>query len=272
MQAAWDWTKENWQFVVTVAIAVPGLVALWFARRPRRLDYRVDVKAPVMNSVAASLFDGLQAVLAIKNDEGVNVTFTDPQLTLISIINTGKREVMRQHFSRPISIRIGDQRGLYGISWASDAYVVQPADLTWVPDFPNDPSRHMEGELRISPYMMNPGDGFQVQILSNYYKGQPAVAAKIASESRQMQRLPPLGYRDFWQPTLRDVGIAGGTVTATMTLVVAVVPEKTLPIWLGLLALVAALATASLGIRELVVDWRTARRRKRALASRHKTD
>jgi hypothetical protein len=169
-----DWIQNNPETTATAVFGVLALaVALWIAfwqNKPKRLDYEIRNNVPILSSHASSLGGRLSILF-----EGKGVT--EPRLVTVRIKNTGKLAVTADEYVDPIRVD-------YERNPPFDGFVAQestPGILTDVFDgaLPKRPA--------MVPELLNPGDWFDVQLLSDGEPGTISVSSRFKNQSRKMR-------------------------------------------------------------------------------------
>jgi hypothetical protein len=211
----WPWVVEHWEFVVGTAIALVGIViaiaTIVYQRQPKQLDWELRNDVRLVSPHARRLREKLELRY---NDKPMD----DPRVLILSVRNTGKKAVSEHDFigGDPISITyeqnppvdmqlIEASDGLSIDELAESVLVVQGTRST------------LDVSLRIIPRLLNPGEWFDVQLLSDRDHGDVSVTARFADQKRPMRRL------DMGAPGRRRLillaviaGLVAGAVTSLL--------------------------------------------------------
>jgi len=225
------WWSDYWQFAVGTALAAAGIlagvvIAVW-QRQPKRLDYEV------MNDVAL-LSRHERALRGKLTVEYNGVRMEAPQIVTVRIRNTGKRGVVDDDYVEPIAIS-------YEMNPPAAVNVVD-ASLGVAGDL--EPIFKLDAVVSVvafAPALMNPGEWFDVQMISDGRHGEIFVRTRFADQQRPMHEIRPRPsagtLREARLLTLTCVLLATGIVVVSLTgigylLWIALVPA----VWVAVMA------------------------------------
>lgn len=177
-----EWLRENWQFIVGTAIGLPGLIALYFTRRPNTLDYEVTWAGDLLSPQASNL------------DEPLTVTYQgtaieNPYVLRVRVRNTGKHAVRKADYELPITFEVEGAKvyNLFVSKQSAGGLVHNHEFFTATETGLNRPM--------VLPRLLNQGEWFEVQMICD---GRPKifeVKARYANQSRPMDDLIERGSR-----------------------------------------------------------------------------
>lgn len=141
----------NW---VGFAVGVAGvLLSIWFyvrQRTPKALDYRLLIHQPILIGVARDRLEVLS--------RNTGVVVEDPHLLAIRVGNTGKKEILRSDFERPLRLLLDPPTRIL----SSDVTRSHPSNLSVATTIGEGGQ-----SVTIEPTLLNPGDSFDLQIITN---------------------------------------------------------------------------------------------------------
>jgi hypothetical protein len=170
------WLADNWFALAGVLVGLLGgwLIALW-QREPKRLDFEIVNSVAILTPHAEMIRGSLQVLYD-------DVPLNDPHIVTIRIVNTGKRAVVRDDFVQPIEIEYENNAPFDGnVVEESHEGLFQPESI-----FGEDGESVIPSML---PELMNPGDFFAVQLLSDGGPGLIDVRCRFADQARAMRRI-----------------------------------------------------------------------------------
>jgi hypothetical protein len=174
------WWSDHWEFAVGAFIGVPGLFALWFQRRPKTLDFRVVTSVAIVSQHAAQLREKLHVSYG-------NRKLDEPWVTVVRIVNTGKQAVRRDDFVDPVEIRFEEAQPLDAFISNESSPGLLRADEVWELDEDEKSINNMTPFLAQRPRLMNGGDWYELQIISEGMPGHITARARFADQSRPMR-------------------------------------------------------------------------------------
>jgi hypothetical protein len=189
----WSWITTNWQFWVGTATGLVVAVAtILYQRQPKQLDCEIRTDHQMLSPYTKDL--------AAKPDvlyEGV--ILKEPQILLMRFRNTGKRCIAAADFNdgEPITIRY-DENPPFDVKVVRASRGVSIDGLADI-ELDTDESED-DGDVRITPRLLNPGEWFDVQLLSDQPHGLVLATARFADQKRPMRRINLSSRRQ----TLRD--------------------------------------------------------------------
>lgn len=170
------WWAEYWQFTVGTLVGVVGTAAgMLQARRGRMvktLDYYVVDDVELLTDDARSL----RTRLHVEYD-GVRVVA--PRIVSVRIRNTGTTAIREAEYTRPVRIR-------YAANPPFEATVVACSPDSGLEGVRNLHAASGEPDVLLQPGLMNPGEWFDVQMISDGPHGRISVDARFADQSRPM--------------------------------------------------------------------------------------
>lgn len=172
-----DWFNDHTDTVIGGIVGLLGVlaavgVAFW-ERKPKRLDYAIKTNT----SILASGAHGVRKLVRVKV---ANMELENPWLVVVRIKNTGRKAVEAGDYVQAIRIEYSDNdvvasfladESSLGVN--SGPYEDMPADE--VMDF--------------APKLLNAGDWFDIQQLSDGPPGKITVSARIKDQSRPMKKI-----------------------------------------------------------------------------------
>lgn len=178
--AAAQWFDDRMEFIIGVALAVlgiaVGIAVAWWQHKPKSLDYIITSKGMLMSEEA----QGLKGKLTVTcGDEVIN----NPWIVTIRIINTGKVAVAKQDYDIGDPIRVE-----FSKTPPTDGHITasSPPDIFKLDETVGEIGP--QGAV-LTPKLLNAGDWFEVQLLSDGDPGDIAVDCRIADQRRAMRRL-----------------------------------------------------------------------------------
>jgi hypothetical protein len=175
-----SWLSDHWEFVVGTAVAILGIVvgiaiALW-QRQPKTLDYEVVNKLPILSPNANLAWETPSAPLVVLyGDQKIK----DPFLLTVRVRNTGKRAIEAGDYADPITVTCTGSRPF-------DGFINQvfPQELR-VADDP----RSLAQLAALRPPLLNPGDWFELQFLTDGDPAEITVRSRFKDQARSMQEI-----------------------------------------------------------------------------------
>jgi hypothetical protein len=171
-----SWWSQNWVGAIGIAIGVIGILAAFWQRRPKRLDYKIITNVPVVPRAA----DNIRHDLAVTYGGAV---VKDLHVVRIRVINSGKQAIRAGDYDVPVTITYEKDVPLDAfISHASTPELCHTA-VQFHDDGPDlDPSK-----ISIAPGLLNPGEWVDVQLISDGPPGEIEVRSRFADQSRAMR-------------------------------------------------------------------------------------
>lgn len=211
----WHWIAQHWEFVVGTAIGVLGIIiaiaTVAYQRSPKRLDYKIMSDIRVLNIDADPKWEVLYDGRKIE----------DPRIVVIRFVNTGKQPIRADDFEGGLPIRVTYEMNGY---WS--ASVVAPSeyeDLGLANVENNSP-------YAITPKLLNAGESFDVQFLSEKPHGAINIAARFSGQARPMHDVDVVIDR-----TGRTLSRAFAALTLTVLILlgIGILSEAVDVDWLG---------------------------------------
>jgi hypothetical protein len=229
----WPWVIDNWQFVVGTIVGIIGvLIAVFtilYQRDPKQLDYEIRLDFELHS-------DWWEEKLAMGHPD---LQILHPWMQIIRIRNTGKKSISEDDFvhGEPISVAAESTILLdRSISGASDG--INPKEVAKINEHLDD--RDADYSVRITPKLLNPGDWFDVQVLSNGWPGYLTVTARFADQRRPMRRTDVQSPASIRNGVLLIIG-SGCTTLILMVLTMLVLAHHPTPMFFYLLPILAFL-------------------------------
>jgi hypothetical protein len=234
----WSWITTNWQLWVGTAFGLVVAVAtILYQRQPKQLDYEIRTDHQMLSPYTRDL--------AAKPDviyEGV--ILKEPQILLMRFRNTGKKCISAADFKdgEPITIRY-DQNPPFDVKVVRASRGVSIEGLA---DIAHDTDESEgDGDVRITPRLLNPGEWFDVQLLSDQPHDLVLAKARFADQKRPMRRINLSSRRH----AMRDfkvgaIGLLMGSIATAF--VVHYVADIDMPGYLVVAALIAGTLTLML--------------------------
>ena len=171
-----DWIGDNFGTMVGAVIGLLGVVAaLWIAfwqSKPKRLDYEIRNNVPILSSHASAL-RGRMSVLF----EGKHVD--EPRLVTVRIKNTGKQAVTVDDYVDMIRVKFEKNPPF-------DGFIADES----IPGICTDVFDDLIAKVpAMRPPLLNPGDWFDVQLISDGPPGEIEVTSRFKEQSRPMRRI-----------------------------------------------------------------------------------
>ena len=205
------WLSNYWQFLFATVLAVIGIgVSVYLALRDRErktLDFHVASDVHLLSAHARRLGSSLRLEFA-----GLEVV--DPRILTIRIRNSGTRAIVSDDYETPICIE-------YEKNPPIDVSVVACAPDSGLSNLKEDPEvRPASAHVAYLPSLMNAGEWFDVQLLSDGPHGEIRVTARFANQDRPMRDLADsLALLSFGRGTIFGVAalvvVAGVVVAVT---------------------------------------------------------
>jgi hypothetical protein len=168
---------------IGVGVGVAALALAWLSYRShrdrKRIEYVVTTKAGLLPGNVR------HEVEVVHLDSGVSIN--KPWLTIVRIVNTGDRAITANDFETKLSINLVGVRRIL----SATVTATRPADL--------EPELGFNGaSIDIDPLLVNPGDAFQVQLLSDGEPSEVSITGRVADlEIVELRGLPyPPGSGD----------------------------------------------------------------------------
>lgn len=184
------WLAENWAPVGALALSLFGIAVslgiAWWQRRPKQLDYAVVSSAGLQP-------DAERMRTPLKIDYN-GVCVRSPWLATIRIGNTGRRAILAGDFVEPIRVRYERNAPFDGYVTAASRDGLWPEGSSIWPADPESPVGNPDGVVEIQPVLMNPGEWFELQLLSDGSPGRIALTAVFPDQARPMRSTLQLGY------------------------------------------------------------------------------
>ena len=166
------------------------MIALW-QREPKTLDYEIVNNVAILTSHANLLREKLKVTYERE-------PLDDPHIVTIRIVNTGKRAVVKGDYDQPIEIDY-ENRGPFDGS----VIAAKPPGI-FAPESIYDEFDANKLGPSLRPDLLNPGDEFVVQLLSEGEPGEVMVSCRFADQTRPMRRL---GHDAFAGEVLKTVAL-----------------------------------------------------------------
>lgn len=181
------WLTHNWEFVVGTAIAVVGIligvaIAFW-QRQPKQLDYAIKTQIRLIGDRIARAPDA--PAFAVTYDGDIDVK--DPGVLVVRVANTGKRAVVDTDYTEGIQISANATAFLMAPHLTAKSDGVSPESIGSLYRLFRDSD---EGGL--TPRLLNPGEWFEVQILTDGDAGDVMLASRFADQTRRMESVVTL--------------------------------------------------------------------------------
>ena len=157
-----------------LGVVITLLVYLW-QRRPKRLDYRVVNNLAVLTEHATPMRRKLKM-----DYEGVQMS--DPHIVTIRIQNTGKVAVVADDYVQPIRMRYENVRA----SPLDGSIAAESTPGICESLFDTDGEEESFEPVMV-PELMNPGDWFEAQFVSDGDPGEIHVSCRFKDQSRPMK-------------------------------------------------------------------------------------
>ena len=198
-----------WQFVgaaISLVALLVAVAAIRIQQQRKALGYHLSSDRPVLYLFDRGLKDRLVLTLDGNPVQGLS-TFE------VSIFNHGNVPVLPSDFFEPLSI-----------SFPPPSKVLAVAVTDSTPENLGVTTEGTEGDYRISPVLLNPGDEFVIQFLVDHAERsvteRPAVAGRVAgvkSLERRSSRPAPrykMGYYRFLLARATPIFILGVAASA----------------------------------------------------------
>ena len=172
-----DWVGDNVEVVVGAVIGLIGVgaaigIALW-QHKPKRLDYRVRTNVPILSQHASEL--GSRIVVAHYGNE-----LKEPRLVTVRIMNTGKQAIVAEDYVQGITIE-------YEANPPFEAFIARESGPGICTDVWSGTGGMHGDPIDVRPMLMNQGDWFDVQLLSDGPSGDVSVSARFKDQARPMR-------------------------------------------------------------------------------------
>lgn len=143
--------RFDWKFWVMLVIALASAaIPVWI--------WQADLTAKALQVNVMSitpLVKSIDSKLELKVSQG-SVELKNPVLSVVEVLNSGGRPIVASDFESPLSVGLGNDAVVRTAALGS----AQPSEL--------EPSIDFAGSaVRIKPLLLNPGDRFEISILSD---------------------------------------------------------------------------------------------------------
>jgi hypothetical protein len=239
----WSWFSQSWQFITGIVVGLLIAVAqIIYQRQPKQLDWELRHDVRLISPQARHLREKLELQY-----DGTPLVY--PRVLVIRVANTGKKAVSAQDFDGGDPVKIGyESNPPFDVQLVAASPGLSAEDVADVKRLYGLNGSKRKGAVEIVPKLLNAGEWFDVQMLSDYDHGDITVTSRFADQRRPMKRLDLNQVRPRWPMfALALPAFVGGLATALLT---TLSPAFSLP---GNRVFSAVLLTVMLGLSLLAV-------------------
>lgn len=222
---------KDWKYVAMLAVAVVGAIApiwLWRADLSSKV-FEVEILSTFsVDGGATSLVKGLQVTLDGKK-------LDRPYITLLKVKNIGAKPIPSGDWESPLKLSISSKVDIVHarLSLTSEQTLMPSIDFS-------------DAEILIRPILLNPGDYFEVQVLTTGGQPEFSAGARIAG-------IPAIHIRERelqpkYSPLGATIRLVFGWLSAVLVslIIFSVNPRRRLPITASVIALVFVVASGGI--------------------------
>lgn len=204
------WWTDHWDFALGAVIALVIALAIAYSqRKPKILDYRVAATVAILNPKASQI----QSKLSVNYRA---IPMTNPHLTVVRIKNTGKVGVRRDDYVDPIEVTFKKGHAVDAFVSDQSAPDLVSANEVWElrPDPDNDDLD--VAYIASRPKLLNQGEWYEIQILSEGRLEGIKATSRFADQSRPMRDIEVTNRRLGRVMTFAPMvlGLSGGIAVA----------------------------------------------------------